>query len=151
MINSTFSAEDGRATGFVSQAVTRSGTNRFHGSLFEFLSNDKLNANTFENNANGITKAPLRQNQFGYSLGGPIKSNETFFWSGLELSRLRFGNTGAFVVPFSSFISSLPQGSEAKRLLTEIPPIATSRAAANDPGCADIGDNPDILCTDYQL
>jgi hypothetical protein len=152
MINSTFSAENGRATAFVSQVVTRSGSNRLHGSLFEFLSNDKLNANTFENNSNGVTKEPLRQNQFGYSIGGPIKTNRTFFWSGLELSRLRFGTTGTFVVPSSSFISSLPKGSEAGQLLAEVPPIA-SAPTPTSPLCADpnIRKNQNILCTDAQF
>ena len=79
MVNSSFSSENGRATSFVAQVVSRSGSNRFHGSLFEFLANDKLDANTFENNSKNLAKPPLRQNQFGYSLGGPINKNKTFF------------------------------------------------------------------------
>ncbi|PYV65364.1 MAG: hypothetical protein DMG97_32475, partial [Acidobacteria bacterium] len=152
MINSAFSAENGRATAFVSQAVTRSGSNRFHGTLFEFLSNDKLNANTFENNSNGVAKEPLRQNQFGYSLGGPIKRNKMFFWSGLEFSRLRFGTTRTFLVPSASFISSLSPGSTARLLLTEILPIVAA-PAPNEPLCADptVRGNQNILCTQDRL
>ncbi|OFV99546.1 MAG: hypothetical protein A3F68_07130 [Acidobacteria bacterium RIFCSPLOWO2_12_FULL_54_10] len=129
MVNSSFSAENGRATAFVAQVVTRSGSNRFHGSVFEFLGNDKLDANTFETNSKQMNKPPLRQNQFGYSLGGPVQRNKTFFWSGLEFSRLRFGTPNEFLLPTASFIASLPADSVARRLLTEIPPVATTPTA----------------------
>jgi TonB-dependent receptor-like protein len=126
MTKSSFSAESGRATGFVAQLLTRSGSNRFHGSVFEFLGNDALDANTFENNSKQIAKGPLRQNQFGYSLGGPILKSRTFFWGGLELSRLRYGTPREYRLPTSSYIAGLPEGSEARRLLTDIPPISTT-------------------------
>ena len=132
MVNSSFSSENGRATAFVAQVVTRSGSNRFHGRVFEFLANDKLDANTFENNSKGFAKRPLRQNQFGYSLGGPIRKNRTFFWSGLDFSRLRFSTTRDLRLPSSFFIATLPQDSEARRLLTEIPPLPTL-PTAEDP------------------
>jgi hypothetical protein len=106
MVNSSFAADNGRATAFVAQVATRSGSNRFHGSLFEFLGNDKLNANTFENKSAGAAKPPLRQNQFGYSLGGPIRQGSTFFWSGLELSRLRFSSTKNLALPSAPFIAN---------------------------------------------
>jgi hypothetical protein len=138
MVNSSFSAENGRATAFVAQVVTRSGSNRFHGSLFEFLGNDELDANTSENNSNGIAKAPLRHNQFGYSLGGPIQKNRTFFWSGLELSRLHYGTPMTLQLPSALFIASLPQDSEARRLLTEIPPLAATPVPGGDPNIGQI-------------
>jgi hypothetical protein len=125
MVNSSFSSEYGRATAFIAQVVTRSGTNRFHGSLFEFLANDKLNANTFENNAEDVAKPAFRQNQFGYSIGGPIARNKTFFSSGLEMSRLRYHTTRDLLLPSSSFIASLPPDSLARSLLTENPPLPT--------------------------
>ena len=137
MVNSNFSSENGRATAFVAQVVTRSGTNRFHGNLFEFLSNDALNANTFQNESTGAAKSPLRQNQFGYSLGGPIQRNRTFFWSGVELSRLRFGTLRDLQVPSSSFIASLPEDSAARRLLEEIPPYP-STPTAGDPNIGEV-------------
>jgi hypothetical protein len=138
MVNSSFSAQNGRATAFVAQVVTRSGSNGFHGSLFEFLGNDELDANTFENNSNGIAKSPLRQNQFGYSLGGPIQKNMTFFWSGLELSRLHYGTPMTLQLPSALFIASLPQDSEARRLLTEIPPLASTAVPGGDPNIGQI-------------
>jgi Carboxypeptidase regulatory-like domain/TonB dependent receptor-like, beta-barrel len=137
MVNSSFSSENGRATAFVAQVVTRSGTNRFHGSVFEFLGNDKLNANTFQNNAQQIARSPLRHNQFGYSLGGPLRKSRTFFWSGAEFSRLRFGTLRELKVPSATFIASLPADSTARRLLTEIPPYP-STPTATDPNIGEV-------------
>jgi hypothetical protein len=131
MVNSSFSAENGRATAFVAKVVTRSGGNRFHGGLFEFLGNDALDANTFQNDATETAKSPFRQNQFGYSFGGPIEKNKTFFWSGVELSRLQFGAPLDLLVPSSLFIDSLPANSIAKQLLTEIPLYPSTPTAAN--------------------
>lgn len=131
MVNSSFSAEEGRATAFVAQAVTRSGSNRFGGSLFEYVSNDKLDANTFQNNASGDEKSALRRNQFGLSLTGPIRRNRTFFSGVLELSRLRYGTQTAAFVPTPSFIESLPEGSLAQRLLRETPPLRPGEATGN--------------------
>jgi hypothetical protein len=137
MVNSNFSAEYGRATAFVAQVVTRSGTNRFHGSAYEFLSNDKLNANTFQNNANDLARASLRYNQFGFSAGGPIQKNKTFFTSVLEFSRLRFPTSGTVYVPTSNFIANQPANSTARLLLTEVPPIpAVPTAYDSDIGLA---------------
>jgi Carboxypeptidase regulatory-like domain/TonB dependent receptor len=131
MVKSSFSAENGRATSFVAQVVTRSGSNRFHGSLFEFLANDKLNANTFENNSHTQARPAFRQNQFGYSTSGPIQRSQTFFTSVLELSRLRFRETEDLRLPSSVFIGSLPKDSQAYRLLQEIPPLPSIPTAEN--------------------
>ena len=131
MVKSSFSAENGRATSFVAQVVTRSGTNRFHGSLFEFLANDKLNANTFENNSKAQARTAFRQNQFGYSMSGPIQRSQTFFTSVLESSRLRFREIEDLYLPSSIFIASLPKNSEAYRLLREIPPLPSTPTAAD--------------------
>ena len=69
---SAFAAEYGRATGGVLNITTKSGTNTFHGALFEFFRNDKLDANSYENNRRSIANNPWRQNQFGANLGGPV-------------------------------------------------------------------------------
>ncbi len=84
-----YSAEYGRFGNGVINVITRSGTNGFHGSLFEFLRNTKLNANTF----NALIKPPLHRNQFGGSFGGPIIKNKTFFfgtYSGLRQTTTTF-------------------------------------------------------------
>jgi Carboxypeptidase regulatory-like domain/TonB dependent receptor/TonB-dependent Receptor Plug Domain len=81
---SAFSAEYGRATGGVLNLTTKSGTNQFHGTLFEFFRNDILDANAFFSNRIGLPKPPLRWNQYGANLGGPIKRNKLFFFFNYE-------------------------------------------------------------------
>lgn len=84
---SNFSAEIGFSGATVVNVVTRSGTNEFHGSAYDFLRNDKLNANNFFNNEAGVKIAPVRWNNFGATIGGPIKKNRTFFFFDYEGSR----------------------------------------------------------------
>src|SRR2546421_2710785 len=84
-----FSAEFGRNSGASINVVTRSGENRFHGSAFEYVRNDKLDANNFFNNANKIARPALRYNNFGGSFGGPIKKDKFFFFGGLEWKLIR--------------------------------------------------------------
>ena len=74
------SAEFGRTAGGIISLVSKSGTNVFHGNLFEFLRNDNLNANDFFANRAGRRVAPLAYNQFGGTLGGPVKKNQIFFF-----------------------------------------------------------------------
>lgn len=79
------SAEFGYTAGGVVNMVTKSGTNQFHGSLYEFLRNDKLDArNTF-----AAVKAPFRYNQFGGAVGGPVRKDKTFFFYNYEEWRFR--------------------------------------------------------------
>lgn len=86
---SNFSAEFGRAGGAVLNATIKSGTNQFHGSLWEFLRNDKLDA-TDEYFANPkLPKNELRRNQFGGAIGGPIVKGKTFFFGDYEGTRIR--------------------------------------------------------------
>lgn len=80
----SFSAEYGGTGNTVVNVVTRSGTNQFHGSLYEYFRHQKLDANNFFNNAAGIPLAPLRYNDFGGTIGGPIKKNKTFFFADYE-------------------------------------------------------------------
>jgi hypothetical protein len=94
-ISNNYSAELGRTGGGYITMTTRSGTNQFHGSAYEWLRNEKLNARTFF--APG--KAPLRYNIFGASLGGPIKKNKTFFFYNYEGGRRRTGVTITRNVP----------------------------------------------------
>ena len=70
---STFSAEFGHAAGAVVNATIKSGTNQFHGTVFEFLRNNALDANNFFTNAAGQPRAPFHQNQFGGAVGGPVR------------------------------------------------------------------------------
>jgi hypothetical protein len=82
-ISNNFSAEYGRGQGAVA-VTTKSGTNSLHGSLFDQLRNEDLNANTFSNDTLGIAKAPFKVDYFGGTLGGPILKNKVFFFVGYE-------------------------------------------------------------------
>jgi hypothetical protein len=93
----SYAAEAGRTAGGVVNLVTKSGTNKFHGSLFEFLRNDKFDA---RNTQQTTGKAPeLRQNQFGGSVGGPIIRDKTFFFGTYEGFRQVGGVTYTSAVP----------------------------------------------------
>ena len=95
----TYTAEVGRTGGGIINVITKSGSDKFHGDVFEFFRNDKLNANTF-NFGTPLPKAELRQNQFGGSLGGPIFRGKTFFFGGYEGYRLVSASAPAqYVVP----------------------------------------------------
>jgi len=81
---SVSTAEFGRGTGGQVTQVTKSGTNALHGSLFEYLRNSDFDATDFFINKSGGTKTPLHRNQFGGTVGGPIKKNKTFYFASYE-------------------------------------------------------------------
>ncbi len=85
----SFSAEFGRAGGAVLNATLKSGTNEIHGSAWEFLRNDKLDATDFFLNKAGQPKGAFKQNQFGATAGGPILKNKTFWFVDYEGTRIR--------------------------------------------------------------
>ncbi|HVO63444.1 MAG TPA: carboxypeptidase regulatory-like domain-containing protein [Terriglobales bacterium] len=85
VINSDYSTEFGRAVGGIVNIVTKSGTNNYHGSLYEYFRNDKMDAKNMLAAAGGFNK--LRQNQFGATLGGPIQKDKTFFFANYEGQR----------------------------------------------------------------
>jgi len=80
ILTSNYTAEFGRSAGGIVSVVTRSGTNSFHGSAYEFLRNRDLNANSFFNNEQGLPKDTLKRNQYGGTIGGPIWRNKLFFF-----------------------------------------------------------------------
>lgn len=90
---SNFSAEYGRNSGANINVVTRSGSNAFHGSLYEYHRNEGLDANNYFNNARGVERSPLKYNDFGWSLGGPVQKNKLFFFAGQEWKLIRRGRT----------------------------------------------------------
>ncbi|MGD1025625.1 MAG: carboxypeptidase regulatory-like domain-containing protein [Candidatus Sulfotelmatobacter sp.] len=94
-----FSAEFGFAGGTVINAVTRSGSNQFHGSLHEFWRNQILDANDWFSDATGVPIQPLRRNQFGGTFGGPIKKNKTFFFFDYDGTRIRSFTSNSGGVP----------------------------------------------------
>ena len=86
---STYSAEFGRTPGGQVQIVTRSGTNRFDGSVFDYFRNDALDANDWFADAQGLPRAHLRQEDFGGVFGGPFIKDKAFFFASYEGLRLR--------------------------------------------------------------
>ena len=78
--SNSFPAEIGRASGGVINMITKSGNNQLHGSVFEFYRDKGMNANTFVNNRASVKKNPYHYNQFGGSLGGPVKKDKVFFF-----------------------------------------------------------------------
>jgi Carboxypeptidase regulatory-like domain len=96
---STYSAEFGRAAGGQAQIVSKSGSNEFHGSVFDYFRNDALDANGWFANAGGLPKAALHQNDFGGVFGGPILTNRTFFFFSYEGLRNEIPASGTTQVP----------------------------------------------------
>lgn len=81
LITNNASAEFGNFQGGIINVVIKSGTNEFHGDVFEDFRNDKLNANNWGNNWNGVPRPPVRWNQFGGTFGGPVKKDRLFFFA----------------------------------------------------------------------
>ena len=110
---SDFSAQFGRAGGGVLNATIKSGTNEVHGSAWEFLRNDKLDAADFFENAGGIGKSEFRRNQFGGTIGGPVYiphiyngKNKTFFFGDYQGTRIRQGLPYLVTVPTAGMRTS---------------------------------------------
>src|SRR5580698_9614051 len=96
LITNSFDAEYGKFSGAVMNAITKSGTNGFHGDAFEFLRNDAMDARNFFD----PSKAELRQNQFGYAVGGPFRKNKLFWFTDYQGTRQVSGaSTGLVQLP----------------------------------------------------
>jgi len=102
VITNNYSAEYQSKPGAIVSAVTKSGTNQLHGSLFEFLRNDNFDAYNWATKARGGAnpiKPEFKRNQFGGSLGGPIMKDKTFFFASYEGTRERKGETAVLTLP----------------------------------------------------
>ena len=128
---SSFAPEFGRTPGGQISIATRSGSNAFHGTLFEYFRNDVLDAKDWFVNFNGLAKPAERLNDFGGVLGGPIIRDKTFFFFSYEGQRLRQPSSIQTVVPNNQ---SRQQASAAIRPYLNAFPIANGRALA--PGVA---------------
>ena len=109
VITSNFSAQYGRASGGIVNVLTKSGTNNFHGSGYEFYRNDRLATNTFDNKANGIEKDEFTRHQMGFSIGGPVKRDRMHFFGNLEYIRVRSNATLFGWIPTPQFIAASAQ------------------------------------------
>ena len=111
VLTNTFDAEYGRNSGSVVNVVTKSGTNQFHGNVYEFFRNKVLNANAYCFSADGCPKPQFNQNQFGGTFGGPIIKDRTFFFASYEGRRIRQGiQSPAVTVPT---LAERPSASQA--------------------------------------
>lgn len=123
-----YSAEYGRSGSIVVNAVSKSGTNAFHGSLFEYHRNNKLTArNVFQNTPNSSAGRILpvsRRNEFGFSLGGPIQKDKMFFFGSLDTLRSSNTFTNRVIVEtpeFVSFLKTNRPNNVSTKLLTQYP------------------------------
>jgi hypothetical protein len=125
-----YSAEFGRSSGALINAVIKSGTNQLHGSAYEFHRNRSLDANNFFSNKNRAAKPFRLRNQFGGTLGGPIVQNKTFFFGDYEGLRDRVGRVwlssvpqpiwkrGQFTIPISNPFNPADAGTDFRRPAT---------------------------------
>jgi len=115
VLTSNYSAEYGKTSGGVVNAITRSGTNTFHGSVYEFLRNSALDARNFFEDPTA-PKAPFKRNQFGGAVGGPIIKNRTFFFADFEAIRQSKGIAVVDTVPSNAaragLLCSNPAGAD---------------------------------------
>lgn len=102
VVTNNNSAEYGFRMGGTVLVQTKSGSNDFHGSLYEFLRNDKFAANNFFANAAGQDKTVYKRNQFGGTIGGRIIKDKTFFFTSYEGSRIRIGENSLATVPLAA-------------------------------------------------
>src|SRR5215510_9943027 len=101
ILTSNYTAEYGRNAGGIISLVTKSGTNQFHGSLFEFNRNDTFAANKYFNNKNGIPKEDLSRNQYGLAVGGPFIKNKLFWFGSYQGQQLTQGFTRSDINTFT--------------------------------------------------
>lgn len=120
----TYTADVGRTAGGIINIITKSGTNQFHGSAYEFFRNDALDASPYQFGAHN-RKPELRQNQFGGSIGGPILHNKLFFFGDYEGLRQVTGlNPVTSQVPTTAQYNAIQSGNlAALKLLTNGAPI----------------------------
>ena len=146
VLTNSFSAQYGRAMGGVFNAVSKSGTNEFHGSIYEYLRNSALDARDFFD----PQKWPLRRNQFGGTIAGPVISDKAFFFTAYEAMRESLTQTQTNIVPTATarlattspksapFIPFFPLPTPGGRVLAD-PLIGEYRFPAVQPTREDFG------------
>src|SRR5712691_11653922 len=137
-----YSAEFGRSAGAIISATTKSGGNDFHASAWNFLRNEKMDANNFFSNAAGIARQPFKQNQFGFTVGGPAR--DTKVYSGRDRTFFFFDYEG------------LRRHTSAGSSVLDIPPVeyrqgdfSGYRATIFDPRARRLGTNNLVISTPF--
>ena len=145
-------AEEGSTGGAQLDVSSPSGTNRFHGRLFEYLRNDTFDAPEPQWASNGESQQPLRLNQFGGSVGGPIVRDKTFFFLASEAYRQVWGYPVSGDVPSAALIASVPSSSPVYGIMQAFPGAGrrttlTPWTPANDPGDPHYADYDLLTCS----
>jgi hypothetical protein len=128
MITQNASAEFGNFEGGIINTTIKSGTNQYHGDVFEFFRNNALNANSWENNWNDLPKAALRWNQFGGVIGGPIKKDKLFFFADYQGQRLDTPTS----LGVTSVLTTAERGGDFSALLTAATPYTLTNPFSNN-------------------
>jgi outer membrane receptor protein involved in Fe transport len=113
IVTNNFEAQYGRASGGVVNVVTKSGSNNFHGSTWEYNRLSAYTANTYDNDANDVPKGRYARNQFGYSIGGPIIKDKLFFFQSTEWLRVRSSASSLSYVPAPQLLALTPANVQA--------------------------------------
>lgn len=147
--NSAFPAEYGRNAGAIVNLATRSGTNAYHGELFEFFRNNDLDARNFFNFATNsagqaLPQAPFKRNDFGADFGGPIKKNKLFFFLAYEGLRQHQSLTVTSVVPSQNQIATVAPSPSVPAVHSLLGLIPTANFARTGPN---VTDNPNAPAT----
>lgn len=120
VLTSNYSAEYGRTSGGVINAVTRSGSNQFHGDAYEFLRNSALDARNY---FDGPTIPEFRRNQFGGSIGGPIRKKKAFFFGDYEGLRQNLGITSVTTVPSPDARNGIIHNDDGTTTIVTVDPL----------------------------
>ena len=145
VLTDNYSAEYGRAAGAVISAVTKSGTNLFHGSGYSFFRSDRFDARNF---FDGPEKPPFDMTQFGGSLSGPIRRNRIFFFNSYEGSRKDLGATASGTVPSAAFRTGV---APALRPILASIPLPTQATSGADTGLIHYSENTNVEENIYSI
>jgi hypothetical protein len=145
-------AEEGATGGAQLAVISPSGTNRLHGRLFEFLRNNYFDAPEPTWASNGESQQPLRLNQFGGSVGGPVVHDKTFFYLASEAYRQVWGYPVSGDVPSPAFKATIPSSSPVYGIVNAYPgagpkTFLTPYTPANDPGDPNYADYDLLTCS----
>ena len=143
IITNNFTAEYGRASSGVINVSTKSGTNAFHGTAYEFNRVSALASNGFNNDAFGLAKSEFDRNQFGYSIGGPVVKNKLFFFNNTEWTRVRSSANIQALIPDPAFIAAAaPSTQSVFSLYGKLASNTTVLQQLNRAGLENLGTDP---------
>ena len=146
-----YSAEFGRTSGLIANAVTFSGRREFHGIVYSYLKNTVLNANDFQRNLRGMERVPVHELQPGFQVTGPLWNERLSFSAGFDWFRGRSRSDARTVtLPTAAFVNSLRQGSVAARLFREFLPDYAAAAATGGSSFTRVSMQPESSANRYQ-